>query len=62
MDYEGKSLKSQFRMADKSGARYALVLGDDELAKGTVQLKQLGASEQFEVTVSDVVAKLKAAG
>ena len=62
MDYEGKSLKSQFRMADKSGARYALVLGDDELAKGTVQLKQRGASEQFEVTVSDVVAKLKAAG
>jgi len=37
----GGSFKSQFKKADKSGARYALVLGDDELEKGIISLKPL---------------------
>ena len=42
----GGSLKSQFRKADKSGARHALVIGADELAAGTVTLKPLGGGAQ----------------
>lgn len=42
----GGSFKSQFKKADKSGARWALVLGDDELANGTVGVKYL--REQVE--------------
>ena len=34
-------MKSQFKTADASGARYALVFGDDELARGEVALKAL---------------------
>ena len=34
-------MKSQFKRADASGARYAIVFGDDELARGTVALKPL---------------------
>ncbi|SFR63191.1 histidine--tRNA ligase [Thiomicrospira sp. ALE5] len=44
----GGSLKSQFKKADKSGARFALVLGDSELASQTLQVKALreeGAQE-----------------
>jgi histidyl-tRNA synthetase len=37
----GGSFKSQFKKADKSGARYALVLGDDEVEKGIISLKPL---------------------
>ena len=37
----GGSFKAQFKRADKSGARWALVLGEGELADGTVQLKPL---------------------
>jgi histidyl-tRNA synthetase len=37
----GGSIKSQFKRADKSGAHYALVLGDDELARGVAALKDL---------------------
>jgi histidyl-tRNA synthetase len=37
----GGSFKSQFKRADKSGARYALVLGDDELARGVAAVKDL---------------------
>jgi histidyl-tRNA synthetase len=37
----GGSLKTQFKRADKSGAEFALVLGDDEMAKGVVTVKAL---------------------
>jgi histidyl-tRNA synthetase len=37
----GGSFKTQFKRADKSGARYAIVLGDDEVARGVVALKAL---------------------
>ena len=39
------SMKSQFRKADASGARYALIFGLDELAAGEVTLKSLRAAE-----------------
>lgn len=47
MDYEGRSLKGQLRAANKAGARFVAVLGPDETAKGTVNLKDLstGAEE-----------------
>ena len=34
-------MKAQFKRADASGARYALIFGDDELARGEVALKPL---------------------
>jgi histidyl-tRNA synthetase len=37
----GGSFKTQFKRADKSGAKFAVVLGDDELARGVVSLKDL---------------------
>jgi histidyl-tRNA synthetase len=37
----GGNFKSQFKRADKSGAEYALVLGDDEVARGVVAVKAL---------------------
>jgi histidyl-tRNA synthetase len=42
----GGSMKAQFKRADRSGAQYALVLGDTELAEGTVVLKPLRRDEQ----------------
>ena len=41
----GSSMKAQFRRADRIGARYALVLGDDELERGSVVLKSLRTDE-----------------
>ena len=35
------SMKSQFKRADASGARHALIFGDDELARGEVAIKPL---------------------
>ncbi len=49
-DLVGGSLKSQFKRADRSGARFALVLGEAEAAESTVQVKDL-RSEQAQHTV-----------
>ncbi|MGB5737105.1 MAG: histidine--tRNA ligase [Thiohalocapsa sp.] len=48
----GGSFKSQFKKADRSGARVALVLGDDELDQGTIGIKPLrGNGEQRSVAL-----------
>lgn len=53
----GGSFKSQFKKADRSGARYALVLGDGELERGVVGVKPLReAGEQTEVAPDDLAA------
>ncbi|HUX72796.1 MAG TPA: histidine--tRNA ligase [Steroidobacteraceae bacterium] len=44
----GGNFKTQFKRADKSGARYAMVLGDDEIARGTVALKDLRQGQAQE--------------
>ena len=54
----GGNFKAQFRRADRSGAPLALVLGEDELARGVVQLKPLreGAGEPAEVKIDVAVS------
>lgn len=58
--YGNRGVKGAMKAADRSGARYALVLGDKELAEGAVVLKQLETGEQHEVPLSDVVARVEA--
>jgi len=41
MDHQGKSLKSQFKMADKLGVRVVIVLGPDELAQGKARVRNM---------------------
>ena len=54
----GGSMKAQFKRADASGARYAIIFGDDELARGEVALKDLrdAAAAQRTVALADVAA------
>ncbi len=61
VDYEGKSLKSQMRRADKLNATYSLVLGGDELQSGTVHIKRMADGEQQQVRfdVDSILAVLK---
>ena len=55
----GGGFKSQFKKADKSNARYALVLGDDELARGEAGLKPLReAGEQRQLKLDGLVESL----
>jgi histidyl-tRNA synthetase len=59
-DVERRSLKAQMKLAGKGGHRYAVVLGGDELARGSVQLKDLELGEQHELPRSGLVARLRA--
>jgi histidyl-tRNA synthetase len=58
--FDARSPKAQFKAADRSGARLALVVGPDELARGTVGIKDLGSGDpQKEVAVEDVVEEVQ---
>ena len=57
MAYKGK-MKQRLAKADALGARYALILGDDELAAGVVQVKALADGTQQQVAFADVAEAL----
>jgi histidyl-tRNA synthetase len=48
-DYSGKSLKSQMRQADRLGARFVAIIGEDELAKGVALVRDMEKKTQEEV-------------
>jgi histidyl-tRNA synthetase len=58
----GGSFKSQLKRADRSGARYAVIVGDDEAARGVAAVKALRSEEgQREVAFDDLGAELSRA-
>jgi histidyl-tRNA synthetase len=59
LDPEGRSFKSRMKQADKLGARYAAILGDDELAKGVWTLRDMARSEQRAVSEEEILKHLK---
>ncbi|MBF0105820.1 MAG: histidine--tRNA ligase [Deltaproteobacteria bacterium] len=59
MDYTAKSMKSQMRRANKLGYKYAAIVGDDEVAQGVVQLKNLASGEQNKMGIGDVINRAK---
>ena len=54
-DYEGSSLKSQLRKANKFGVRYTIIIGDNELDKGKVILRDMSSAQQDEVDMERIV-------
>ena len=57
----GGSFKSQMKKADRSGARFALILGDDEVLANQIAVKpMLGAGDQVTVDLAQVITLLKA--
>ena len=51
-DYMGRSLKAQFKYADKCGARLVAVLGEDELARGMVTLRDMRTRQEAQVPMA----------
>ena len=56
--YGDRALKGAMKGADKSGARYAIVIGDAELVTGVGELKNMETGIGFSVTLGDVNAEL----
>lgn len=55
LDMEGRSLKSQMRLAHKERYRYALILGDEELKGGVATVKDMAQGGQEQVPLREVV-------
>lgn len=52
MDHQGRSLKAQFKYADKLGARYMAILGDEEADRGAVKLRNMDTKEEWEAALA----------
>ena len=58
-DYVGGSMKSQMRKANKSGARFSLIVGENEIKSGKLLLKDMGNGSQNEVSAQDLTHALR---
>lgn len=58
VDYEERSFKAQIRSADRLGARFAAIFGENEVAAGTVTLKDLTAGTQHTLARAEAVERL----
>ncbi|MBQ6261443.1 MAG: hypothetical protein IJK59_09360 [Firmicutes bacterium] len=55
----GRGLKAQMKYADRTGARWCLVIGDNELEKGVCVVRDMQGSEQTEVPFDSIMDNLK---
>ncbi|MDP4230195.1 MAG: histidine--tRNA ligase [Bacteroidota bacterium] len=58
-DLLDRSIKAQMREADKTGTRFVLVLGNDELAAGEITLKRMDTGAQERIPQQNIAARLK---
>lgn len=59
VDFSSKGMKSHMKKADKLAVKYCIILGEDELAKDIVVLKDFATREQKEVAIASIVEELK---
>jgi histidyl-tRNA synthetase len=58
LDYGGRGMRAQFRQADRAGASYAAILGEDELAQGVCKVRDMSSGEEHTVPVAEGVKGL----
>ena len=57
MDFAKRSIKAQMKQAAKSGAKFAVIIGEDEVKNSTVTLKNLETSEQENISLEKLFEK-----
>ena len=58
-DYEGGSIKSQMRKANKFTSRFALIIGENEVKSGKYKLKNMATGEQIEIILKSCAEEIK---
>ncbi len=58
-DFVGRSMRAQMREANRQNARFTLLLGDDEIAAGTIALKDMSSSAQETLPLNEAITRLK---
>lgn len=59
LDYRSRNLKKQFKMADRLGADYTFIIGENELQSGKITLKDMSAQTQIQIVEKDLIEWLK---
>lgn len=59
IDYEGRSLKSQMRQANKVGAKFVVIIGEDELKNNKITLRDMSKNKQSQLEMDNFVEKMK---
>ena len=59
IDYAGRSMKAQMKQANKLNAKYAVILGDDEIAEGAALIRSMADSSQEKVAFDSVIKEIK---
>jgi histidyl-tRNA synthetase len=59
LDLSDRSVRAQFRIADREKARFCLTMGENELAESAVELKDLATGTQTKTPLGEIVAKLR---
>lgn len=62
MDYGSKRLKGMLEQADRVRARYALIVGDDEIAEGVVQVRDMQTKQQTKIPIAHLAESLHGLG
>lgn len=60
LDHQARSLKAQFKQADRLGARYVIVVGPDELAEGQVTVRDMTTKEESRIAIAEAPEELRA--
>jgi histidyl-tRNA synthetase len=53
LDYGDRGMRAQFKQADRVGASYAVILGEDELARGVATVRDMASGEEQTVSVAE---------
>ncbi len=54
-DFNGRSMKAQMKQANKLAAKYVLIFGEDEAARGNVTVRDMATSGQQEIAINDII-------
>jgi histidyl-tRNA synthetase len=58
-DYLDRKMKAQLKAADRTGANFVAILGEDEIKKNVINLKNMETGNQTEISLSDFVSEFK---
>ncbi|WP_300369628.1 histidine--tRNA ligase [Brachyspira sp.] len=58
-DFAVKSIKSQFKSANKRNVKYSVILGEDEFKRGMCKLKNMDSGEEKEVSINDIHSNIE---
>jgi len=59
MDFMGRSMKAQMKAASQAGAKFVCIIGGEEIASGTVTIKDMGTGAQETALRGDIKEKIK---